>query len=72
MAMDDILGNITKALKNVFKDETDDVIEKVGKDIIENASDDLTASIKCNNSSMRERIISHGVKYLNSNKRTDY
>ena len=37
MAMDDILGNITKALKNVFKDETDDVIEKVGKDIIENA-----------------------------------
>ena len=22
-------GNITKALKNVFKDETDDVIEKV-------------------------------------------
>ena len=40
MAMDDILGNITKALKNVFKDETDDVIEKVGKDIIENASDD--------------------------------
>ena len=31
--MDDILGNITKALKNVFKDEADDVIEKVGKDI---------------------------------------
>ena len=72
MAMDDILGNITKALKNVFKDETDDVIEKVGKDIIENASDDLTASIKSTNSSMLERIISHDVKYLNSKKITDY
>lgn len=72
MAMDDILGNITKALKNVFKDETDDVIEKVGKDIIENASDDLTAAIKSTNSSMLERIISHDVKYLNSKKITDY
>ena len=72
MAMDDILGNITKALKNVFKDEADDVIEKVGKDIIENASDDLTAAIKSTNSSMLERIISHDVKYLNSKKITDY
>ena len=72
MAMDDILGNITKALKNVFKDETDDVIEKVGKDIIENASDDLTAAIKSTNSSMLERIISHDVEHLNSKKMADY
>ena len=72
MAIDDILGNVTKALKNVFKDESDDIIEKVGKDIIENANDDLTAAIKSTNSSMLEKIISHDAKYLNTNKISDY
>ena len=69
MAIGNALG---KAFKEVFSDVSDDVIEKASKEILENASEDLTATIASSSDDILKKVISHDFDYLGKGSFSDY